>query len=80
MTNPYVYRDLVSKLCSSQRSHPIRYQEALKLPYLEAIISETLRTYSPVGFPGSRVVSLGGVKVFGHFVSRKRWSSCRSVV
>jgi cytochrome P450 len=72
-TNRSVYRNLISELCSSQHSHPIKYQEALKLPYLQAIVTEALRIYSPVGFPGSRVVPPGGTTVFGHLIPEATW-------
>lgn len=63
----------MAELTSAKLCHPIKYQEAQKLPYLQAIISEGLRIYSPVGMPLSRVVSPEGTTIHGHFIPGGTW-------
>lgn len=48
-------------------SEPVSYQQAQKLPYLQAVISEGLRVHSPPGVPLSREVPKGGAEVAGTF-------------
>ncbi|KAL1630444.1 hypothetical protein SLS56_004844 [Neofusicoccum ribis] len=45
----------------------LSYQQAQKLPYLQAVISEGLRVHSPPGVPLSREVPNGGAEVAGTF-------------
>jgi cytochrome P450 len=53
--------------------HPIPFLTAQKLPYLQAIISETLRMYSPVGMPLSRVIPSSGATVLSHHLPGGTW-------
>ncbi|EKG22172.1 Cytochrome P450 [Macrophomina phaseolina MS6] len=48
-------------------SEPVSYQQAQKLPYLQAVISEGLRVHSPPGVPLSREVPKGVAEVAGTF-------------
>ncbi|GME57771.1 hypothetical protein GTA08_BOTSDO13424 [Neofusicoccum parvum] len=45
----------------------LSYQQAQKLPYLQAVISEGLRVHSPPGVPLSREAPKGGAEIAGTF-------------
>lgn len=63
----------MAKITPVKSGHPVKYQEAQKLPYLQAIISEALRIYSPVGTPLSRVIPPGGATIRGHSLPGGTW-------
>lgn len=46
---------------------PVKFQDIMNLPYLRAVIQETLRVHPAVGEMLPRVVGLGGVELAGHF-------------
>ncbi|KAK7699532.1 hypothetical protein SLS57_012381 [Botryosphaeria dothidea] len=48
-------------------AEPVSYQQAQKLVYLQAVISEGLRVHSPPGVPLSREVPKGGAEVDGAY-------------
>lgn len=48
-------------------SEPVTYKQALTLPYLQAVIKESLRCHPPAGLWMSRVVPAGGAEIAGHF-------------
>jgi cytochrome P450 len=54
-TNPPVYNKLMAELLSAESSgkisRPIKYQEAQNLPYLQAVIKESMRIHPAVGAP-----------------------------
>lgn len=58
-------------------SSPIQFQEAQRLPYLQACIKEALRLHPATGLPLARVVPRGGVVLSGSFfpegVSLAQW-------
>jgi cytochrome P450 len=67
LSNPRVYKEL-TKAIRSHFSDPsqITINEVVKVPYLIAVLQESLRYYPPVptGYP--RVVPKGGDKISGH--------------
>lgn len=72
-TNARVHAKLIAELQSTNRSHPVKYQEAQKMPYLQAIILEMLRIYPPVGMPLGRVVPAGGTVIRGYAIPEGSW-------
>lgn len=73
MTNPYVLGKLQSELDHAERagklSSPIlTHQEALKLPYLQACVKESLRIWPPVIGLMQKVVPPDGDFLNGMFV------------
>ncbi|KAK3640620.1 hypothetical protein LTR22_016910 [Elasticomyces elasticus] len=49
-------------------SAPVTFKEAQEhLPYLQAVIQETLRVHPAVGLPLERIVPAGGVQICGHY-------------
>lgn len=48
-------------------SNPARFQEAQKLPYLQAVIMEGIRMHPAVGVPLVRVVPEGGAQIAGRY-------------
>lgn len=49
-------------------SSPITFKEAQGLPYLRAVIMETMRMHPAVGQPMTRVVPDGGANIAGHYL------------
>ncbi|PVH96824.1 pisatin demethylase [Periconia macrospinosa] len=48
-------------------SEPVTFQQAQKLPYLQAVILEALRIHPAVGAPLTRVVGPQGLQIAGYF-------------
>lgn len=73
----YVYsnRDVLEKLRTELKenlaagtiSSPITFKEAQRLPYLQAVVKESLRMHPATGFTMPRVVPRGGKQLAGHF-------------
>ncbi|KAF4535861.1 Cytochrome P450 [Lasiodiplodia theobromae] len=55
------------KLAKGEISEPVTFAEAQKLPYLQAVIQEGLRTHPATGLPLGRVVPEGGVRIAERF-------------
>jgi cytochrome P450 len=56
-----------SGLCKGDPLSPlVPFQQAQRLPYLQAVIKESLRIHPPTGYPLTRVVPAGGASVAGH--------------
>lgn len=67
------------KLAKGEISDPITFADAQKMPYLQAVIQEGLRTHPATGLPLGRVVPEGGVRIAERFfpkgVSANVWGT-----
>ncbi|ORY58096.1 cytochrome P450 [Pseudomassariella vexata] len=72
MTQPQVYRKIKDVIMQAIRdgniSHPIRYEEAGKIPYLQAIIYEGLRMRTPAPGLYLKTVPAEGEVIHGKFI------------
>ncbi|GKT76950.1 pisatin demethylase [Colletotrichum tofieldiae] len=86
----YVYRkpDVLAALrqeiddftAQGQVSNPVTWKESQTMPYLQAVIMETLRMHPAVGVPLPRVVPKGGVELSGVFFPENFTDEKKSVV
>ena len=53
---------------NSTLTSPVQYNQATKLPYLMAVIQESLRLFPPFGVPMPRYVPNGGLQLFSHHI------------
>ena len=61
--SPRVYKKLMVELDSMNAERSTPYKELRKLPYLTAVIAESMRLFPSVGFPLERIVPQGGLKI-----------------
>ena len=60
-------QELEGAVAAQVISSPITFKEAQRLPYLQAVIMETMRVHPAVGQPMTRVVPEGGATIAGHY-------------
>lgn len=58
-------KELDDAFASGRLSYPVKYSDAVKLPYLNACITDAVRLHPPVGLMLPRVVPKGGATVAG---------------
>ncbi|KIX02572.1 uncharacterized protein Z518_08513 [Rhinocladiella mackenziei CBS 650.93] len=61
LKNPGVHKKLVDELHNATLSFPVAWSETLSLPYLKAVVRETLRIHSGVGLMLERIVPATGL-------------------
>jgi cytochrome P450 len=68
--NPQAYEKLVQELVTAfpDKNTKISYDVCKDLPYLSAVIQESLRVKSPSGILLPRIVPEGGATICGHFL------------
>ncbi|KAF1956651.1 cytochrome P450 [Byssothecium circinans] len=71
--NGSVHKQLIHELTTAIRGldEEITYNKVKKLPYLSAVIKETLRYSNPLPGKAPRVVPQGGMMLYGHKVPAK---------
>lgn len=47
--------------------HSIQYNQAVKLPYLKAVITESLRIFPPFALPMPRYAPAAGLEIAGYY-------------
>ncbi len=60
--------ELEEKRAAGRLSSIVTFQEAEASPYLQAVMHEAMRVFSPVGFNPDRDVPEGGMMINGIFV------------
>lgn len=68
-TNPAVLQKLREELDAIESEEPITYKQTQGLPYLKAVVRESLRMYPSIPAPLYRIVPAGGLSVDGHLIS-----------
>ena len=58
---PHIQRKLQAEIDSAKLTYPVTWKAAQHLPYLDAVIKESLRIHSPTGVPLERVVPPAGL-------------------
>lgn len=48
---------------------PIQYNQAAKLPYLRAVMQESLRIFPPFAVPMPRYAPAAGLEIAGHYLA-----------
>ncbi|KAJ8119749.1 hypothetical protein ONZ43_g3370 [Nemania bipapillata] len=61
MRHADVRERLLAEIDTAKPSFPVTWEEAQRLPYLDAVIQESLRIHPPVGLPLERVVPAEGL-------------------
>jgi cytochrome P450 len=64
-------KEIESARESGKVSSPITFQEARALPFLDAVIKESLRPHTAAGFTYPRAVPRGGMSLAGRFFPEK---------
>ncbi|KUJ08910.1 cytochrome P450 [Mollisia scopiformis] len=67
MKSPEVMRKLRAEIVEAKLSVPPSFAEVNKLPYLNAVLKESMRVYPTPTFPMERKVPSGGVSIAGTF-------------
>lgn len=49
-------------------SHPVQYKDAMKVPYLKAVIQETMRIFPVFAVPMPRYAPASGLEFAGHHI------------
>lgn len=67
-TNPEVLQKLREEIDAVDAGGPLSYKQTQQLPYLKAVVRESLRMYSSVPAQLYRIVPPGGLSIDGHFI------------
>lgn len=72
LRNPSAKASFLAEIDEARRegrlSNPVKYEEAMKLKYLQAVMNEGLRIHPAVGISLPRVVPPGGTHLAGHYI------------
>jgi Cytochrome P450 len=72
-------RDEIDSMATvGEISDPVTFDEAKKMPYLNAVIKESQRMHSPTGLPLWRTVPEGGAMLCGRFFSEGVSITCQA--
>jgi cytochrome P450 len=61
-------KEIDAAFANGSLTHPIQYSQAIKLPYLNAVIQESLRVFPPFAVPMPRYAPAAGLEVSGHYL------------
>lgn len=68
LKHPASLAKLRKEIASANLSSPPTFKQSQSLPYLQAVIQESMRLHAAVGLPLQRVVPTGGRQISGNFV------------
>ncbi|KAI1625028.1 cytochrome P450 [Exophiala viscosa] len=80
LLHPATLSTLVSELKTAKLSEIPTFRETSNLPYLAAVIKESLRLHTPVGLILERIVPEGGVTLCGHYFPAGTIVGCNPAV
>ncbi|KIX04389.1 uncharacterized protein Z518_05257 [Rhinocladiella mackenziei CBS 650.93] len=84
MKNPTVYAQLMQEIDTAaengQLSSPVKYSEAIKLPFLCACIKEALRVHPGVALTMGRIVPTEGLELCGEYIPGGYWVGMNGAV
>lgn len=61
-------KEIDAAFANGTLTHPVQYNQAVKLPYLKAVIQEALRIFPPFAVPMPRYAPAAGLEVSGHYL------------
>jgi cytochrome P450 len=61
-------RDIDAAFLNGVLTHPVQYNQAKKMPYLNAVIQESLRLFPPFGVPMPRYAPATGLQISGYHI------------
>jgi cytochrome P450 len=61
-------RDIDDAFEDGTLTHPVQYNQAMKVPYLKAVIQESLRLFPPFGVPMPRYAPAAGLQISGYHI------------
>ncbi|KAK6007585.1 hypothetical protein QM012_004399 [Aureobasidium pullulans] len=67
-SHPKVLQKLREEIDAVDTAEPLSYKQTQQLPYLKAVVRESLRMYPSVPGQLYRIVPLGGLLINGHFI------------
>ncbi|KAL6837243.1 cytochrome P450 [Trichoderma camerunense] len=63
LSHEEVHKKLIQEFRSARLQTPVSFQETTKLPYLDAVVKESLRLHPPVGLGLERIVPSSGLQL-----------------
>jgi cytochrome P450 len=61
-------RDIDAAFEDTTLTHPVQYNQAMKVQYLKAVIQEALRLFPPFGVPMPRYAPAAGLQLLGYHI------------
>lgn len=62
-------KEIDAAFASGSLTHPVQYNQAVKLPYLKAVVQESLRIFPPFAVPQPRYAPAAGLEMSGYHLT-----------